>query len=337
MRRVLCWAILLFVLFCVNALCFGQEVVIKAVTAFPKGHLNTDPVPIFVSKVNEALKGKVRIDWVGGPEVIPSFDQPMALKTGRIDAILYTSFMYLEQLVPEALAKGLTELHPWEERASGAYQLWCEIFEKRLNAAYLGSLQSQIPFMLYVNKKISKVEDLKGLKIRVAPLYTPFMKAVGASPVTLPPTEIYTAMERKVVDGFMWPRLGMASWGLHEVTKYMLLPPVITGTENGCFINLNKWKQLPPEAQKVISEIAEDMEWIGAMRSVLLVDKEDKVRLKAGMQFIELPPQEAQKLRKIAYEETWKHVLSKAPEYGERLRKLSSKTALKPGTFPWQD
>lgn len=65
MKRAVLWLVVVLVSFCANALCFGEEVVIKAVTAFPNGHLNTDPVPIFVSKVNEALKGKVRIDRVG--------------------------------------------------------------------------------------------------------------------------------------------------------------------------------------------------------------------------------------------------------------------------------
>ena len=44
---------------------FCAEVVIKAVTAFPKNHLNNDPVQMFIDKVNEARgrKGKNRLGW----------------------------------------------------------------------------------------------------------------------------------------------------------------------------------------------------------------------------------------------------------------------------------
>jgi TRAP-type C4-dicarboxylate transport system substrate-binding protein len=56
----------------------SQPIVLKAVTAFPRNHLNNDPVPIFIDKVNKRAEGKLKIDWVGGPEVIKSFDQVLA-------------------------------------------------------------------------------------------------------------------------------------------------------------------------------------------------------------------------------------------------------------------
>ena len=102
----------------------SAPIVLKAVTAFPKNHLNNDPVPILVDKVNKRAEGKLKIDWVGGPEVIKSFDQVLALKGGTIDMLLYYPFGYMKPVMPEAWAKGLTELAEWEERKSGAFDLW---------------------------------------------------------------------------------------------------------------------------------------------------------------------------------------------------------------------
>src|SRR4030042_975662 len=116
----------------------SQQIVLKAVTAFPKNHMNNDPVPIFVDKVNKRAEGKLKIDWLGGPEVIKSFDQISALKSGTIDSILYYPFGYMKSLMPECEAKGSSELAEWEERKTGAFDLWCEIFKKRVNAQYLG-------------------------------------------------------------------------------------------------------------------------------------------------------------------------------------------------------
>src|SRR4030065_897828 len=180
----------------------SQVTVIKAVTAFPKPNANNDPVPLFIEAVNKHTQGKIKIDYLGGPEVFATFDQIHALKAGTIDAILYYPWAFMKSLMPEADAQGLSELAAWEERKSGLFELWTEIFEKRVNAKYLGRLHSNVTFNVFCKPKIEKVADLKGLKIRVMPLYIPFMKALGASPVTMAPTDIYTAIERGVVDGF---------------------------------------------------------------------------------------------------------------------------------------
>jgi len=336
MKKFIC--VMFFVsIFCfVSTIAFSAPIVLKAVTAFPKSHLNNDTVQMFVDSVNERCKGKLEIKWLGGPEVIAAFDQVNALKAGTMDMVLYYPFGYMKQIMPEAEAKGLTELAEWEERRSGAFELWEEIFAKRINAKYIGRFHNLIPFMLYVNKRITKIDDFKGLKIRVMPLYVPFLKALGASPILIPPTDIHTAMERKVVDGFVWPRTGMISWGLQEVTKYMILPGFFQ-MEPATMINMDKWKQIPKDVQTIISKTMEEMEYVATMRQIMIMEKEDNVRKKAGMEFIQLPPEEAQKLLKIINDETWKFMIQTAPEYGPKLQKATTKKALPKGAFPWQE
>ena len=322
-------------IFCfVSTIAFSAPMVLKAVTAFPKNNANNDGIQMFIDKVNEQAKGKLEIRWLGGPEVTAAFDQINALKSGTLDMLLYYPFGYMKQLMPEAEAKGLTELAEWEERKTGAYELWEDIFAKRVNAKYLGRFHNLIPFMMYANKKITKVEDLKGMKMRCMPLYVPFLKALGASPILLPPTDIHTAMERKVVDGFLWPRVGMTSWGLHEVTKYMILPGFFQ-MEPATMINMNKWKQIPPDVQEIIMKAMKDAEYIATMRQMMIIQAEDNVRLKAGMEFVTMPPEEADRLLTVVKDETWKFLIKSAPENGPKLQELSSKKAVPKGAFPW--
>jgi TRAP-type C4-dicarboxylate transport system substrate-binding protein len=331
------WIIMsIFLLFAVNVPdARSDPVVLKALTAFPKNHLNNDPVPIFIDKVNKRAAGKVKIDWVGGPEVIKTFDQIHALKAGTIDMLLYYPFGYMKSVMPESWCKGLTELAEWEERKTEAFKLWSEIFEKRVNAKYLGRFHSLLPFMVFSNKKIEKTDDFKGMKMRVMPLYIPFLKALGASPVTIPPTEIYTSLERGVVDGFMWPNVGMISFGLQEVTKYVLMPGVFQ-MEPATMIGMKTWMKIPPDMQKLIMEIMQDMEYIATMRNELIVKKEDRIRKQAGMETLQLSPTEAEKFRNVCYDKTWEYVTDMAPEYAPKLREASSRKALPKGTFPWQ-
>jgi TRAP-type C4-dicarboxylate transport system substrate-binding protein len=313
----------------------SQPIVLKAVTAFPKTHLNNDPVGLFVNAVNKRAAGRLKIEWLGGPEVSATFDQIHAIKAGTIDMDLYYPWAYMKSLMPEAEAQGLSELTAWEERKSGLFELWTEIFEKRVNAKYLGRLHSSVTFNVFCKPKIEKAADFKGLKIRVMPLYIPFMKALGASPVTIPPPDIYTAMERGVVDGFMWPRVGMISWGLQEVTKFMILPGVFQ-MEPATMINMDRWKKIPKDLQDLLLDVIQEYEYIGTARNYMILEKEEGVRAKAKMKIIELPPEEAEKFVKTAYDYTWEEVLKSATEYGPKLRKAMSKAAIPKGTFPWQ-
>ncbi len=335
MRKGLWVFLVLFAVSLVPCAVWGQTIVLKAVTAFPKTHLNNDPVPAFVDAVNKRAQGKLRIDWLGGPEVFAAFDQAMAVKNGTVDMALYYPFGYMKSIMPEADAKGLSELAEWEERKSGAFEVWSEIFEKRVNAKYLGRLHSNITFNVFTNKKIDKLADFKGLKIRVMPLYIPFMKSLGASPVTMPPTDIYTAVERGVVDGFMWPRVGMISWGLQEVTKYMVEPGVFQ-MEPATMMNMERWKKIPKDLQALIMEVIQEHEYIGTARNYMILDKEERVREKAGMKILKLSGADADNFVKAAYDNTWAEVLKSAPDYGPRLRKTMSKAAVPKGTFPWQ-
>lgn len=313
----------------------AQPIILKAVTAFPKPHLNNDPVALFIEAVNKRAQGRLKIEWLGGPEVFAPFDQVHAIKAGTIDMNLYYPWAYMKSLMPEAEAQGLSELAAWEERKSGLFELWSEIFEKRVNAKYLGRLHSNVTFNVFCNRKMEKVADFKGLKIRVMPLYIPFLKALGASPVTMPPPEIYTAMERGVVEGFMWPRVGMISWGLQEVTKFMIEPGVFQ-MEPATMVNLDRWKKIPKDLQDLLLEVIQEYEYIGTMRNYMIVAKEERVREKAGMKNIHLPPKEAEKFVKTAYDMTWAEILKAAPEYGPKLKKAMSKGALPKGAFPWQ-
>jgi TRAP-type C4-dicarboxylate transport system substrate-binding protein len=242
----------------------------------------------------------------------------------------------MKALLPVAEAKALSELMQWEQRASGAFDLLDNILAKRVNAKYLGSMHSFIGYHIYANKKITKLDDFKGVKIRAQPLYVPLLKALGATPVSMPAPEIFTAMERGVVDGFMWPKVGMISWGLHEITKYVVNPPILH--MGSCTaMNLDKWNKLPKDLQEILMDVMKDMEYIGAMRNIMIAEYEDNVRKKAGMEFVSLSTEDAEKLRTLAYEKTWEVVIKEAPEDGPKLRKLLSKDALPKGTFPWQE
>jgi len=302
----------------------AKPIVLKAISAFPKNHPHNLGIPGFIALVERKSKGQLKINWLGGPEVVKTFDQGEALKNGMVDMLLYNPFGYFKPFSPVFQAKGLSQLTAWEERTVGAYALWVKIFREKVNAEYLGSFNSMIPFRIYCNKKISGIADFKGMKIRVMPLYIPFVKALGAKAITIPPMEIYTAMQRGVVDGFMWPNYAIPGMGWHEVTKYAITPGVFS-IEPATLVNLDKFNSLPKNLQEVLNLCMEIMEGIDTARSLVRVNHDWKIMQAAGMKEIVLPPTDAKNFFDLAYDVTWKSVIKHTPVYGSQLKKLSSK------------
>ena len=304
----------------------AAPIVLKAVTFHPMNHPNVNPwVKMMIERVNKDSKGELTIKWLGGPEVIGANDQTNALKTGVVDMHPYHSFGYMVPVMKEGYAAGLTQLAAWEERKSGAFDLWDTILQKRINAKYLGRMHAGpgLPFWVYTNFKVEKIEDFRGKIIRVMPLYIPWLKAMGASTVTTTAGEIYTAIERKVIDGFVYP-MGVVGWGLHEVTKYRIEPGVFT-MEPACIINLDTWKKIPKHLQDLLLEVIADFEYISYAQHVVTAELERETMLKAGMTIISLPPSEAKKFRDLAYNVTWETVIKDAPEFGPQLRELTTR------------
>lgn len=304
----------------------AEPIVIKAVTALPKTHPDIfTSVPKFIDMVHKRSGGMIKIDWLGGPEVIGSFEQAEALMKGIIQLQLYTPLAYMAPRAPETEASSLSLYAPWEERKVGIFDLWDEIFQKKLNSKYLGRLAGVLPYHLYSAVKIEKLADFEGKIFRTHPLYAPLYKALGAKPVTIPPADLYTALERGTVQGTYWPEAGITGFALEEVVKYELWPG-IWQMQPGTLMNLDTWNKIPKEMQDVINECMEEAEYIAVAARIWEGQLDWEYKMKpAGMKRVMLPAEDADKYVALAYSANWEEIIKHAPEYGPRLKKLLSR------------
>jgi TRAP-type transport system periplasmic protein len=304
----------------------AQTITLKAITAWPKTAPDNKPFQIFAETVEKLVAkkypGELKINYIGGPEAVKTQDQVQALQRGMVD-ICYTTNAYYVSLLPEADAMKLSEFTPAEERARGAWAFWNDLHEKRLKIHYLGRLGHDMKFYLYLNKPI-KSADLKGLNIRVSPMYLQVIKGLGGNPVVIPPTEVYAALERNVVDGYCWVSVGIRDWGWQRVTKYIVEPGFYRGP-NPILVNLNTWNKLPRKFQDLLDEAAIESEKTVVAYFEDLAKKERPLLIKEGIRVIDLPPQEKEKFLRVATEEGWKDVLQKNPQTGPELKKLLTK------------
>jgi TRAP-type C4-dicarboxylate transport system substrate-binding protein len=187
---------------------------------------------------------------------------------------------------------------------------------------YLGRVIDYTPFHLYLTKKIDK-PDLTGLKIRITPVYRDFFQAIGATVMQTAPGEVYTALERGVVDGYGWPINGIFDLNWHEKTKYRV-DPGFYNAEVSLVMNLDKWKALNARQRDLLMKHVVALE--ADNDSWKKVNEEDiRKQAQAGIQVITFDAATAKQYYDKAYEVGWAAAIKSSPTYGPQMRKLFSK------------
>jgi TRAP-type transport system periplasmic protein len=306
----------------------AAPITIRAVSAWPRAaQFETQQFLAFTEMIqkeaNQKYPGQLAIDYKGAGEVIPTQQQIEALRNGLVDMIL-TAASYYTSIMPEMDTMSLTAMTPWEERKAGVNDYLEKLHNAKANAHYLARLGSGDLFHVFLAKPVQKIDDFKGMKIRVSPTHIPFMKSLGAEPVVTPPSEIYTAMERAVVVGYIQPVASIRTMGLLPVTKYMLRPgfyqPIVL-----VLMNLDFWKKLPDNLKNLVTENMEKGEHIMMENIKTKINAELEEFKKAGIGIIQLPSADAAKFSKMADDALTDVVLKKSPEEGKRLKELITK------------
>ena len=304
------------------------KIVIKAISAWPTNEpaVADDYLP-FIEQANKMLKEKfpdqVEIKYLGGPEVIPTKDQAEGLRSGVVHMYFGTD-AYYAGIAPEANCSKMTQLTGMEEKERGANAIFDEIHRKKLNATYLGRLGSEIGFQLYLNKEVKKPEDIKGLRIRVSPMYIEFIHALGATPIETSPGDVYQALERNVVDGYMWPLVTMRPWGWQEVTKYVVGPSFYKVC-HPILVNLDMWNKVPKPIQDALIDVLIKESIAAEARDLEKVKKEHELLEKAGLKFITFSPEDTKSYYDLAYTSGWEGLMKRAPEYAPKLKGILTK------------
>lgn len=300
----------------------AKPIVIKVVQSWPKPVEWNRPGEQYLKWAEMRLKGKVKFEILGGPEVVPTFQQGEAVRNGVVDMMLGAINYYSGQ-IPAVDCFKLFTLPPWELRKRGVYDYINKLHQEKLNAFFIGNtLPANVPFCLYTTFPVKKLEDFKGKTIRVTAIYRAFVEAMGGSPAIIAPSEVYTALQRGTVDGLGWPEMGLRDLGWHEVIKYRI-DPGFYALDGTAVMNLDKWKSLPPDVQEGLVTAVEEIEkaiWIEYDR---MLGNEKKALPKAGVQIIQLDPKEAKRYSDLAYKAGWDELLTKrAPKEAPKIKDM---------------
>ncbi|HEX2537358.1 MAG TPA: TRAP transporter substrate-binding protein DctP [Pseudolabrys sp.] len=300
----------------------AQEVTLRGVTSFAEKTTYSRGFEKFIERVNAEGKGVVHINYIGGPKAMPPFEVGNALKNGVVDIANVTGAFYTN-LMPEADAWKLTQRPMAELRKNGGFDYMAKLYAQKLNAVFLARVVDNNPFHLYLNKKIDG-PDLKGLKLRITPVYRDFFQALGGTVVQTAPGEVYTALERGVVDGYGWPITGVFDLGWNERTKYRV-DPGFYSAEVSILINKSVWDKLNDKQKAVLQKAAEQAEAEAVPEFTKENAAETERQAKAGIQTITFDAANTKRYVDEAYKAGWDGVIRQSAEHGPKLRTFFAK------------
>ncbi len=302
----------------------AQEIVLKAASAFDQGSAYSRAFERFVDFVNAEGKGHIRINYVGGGSKIMSvFEMGNALKTGVFDVLNINSAFY-SNLMPEADAIKLAHRSLEEQRKDGSWDYLQNLLNQKVNAYLLAQSKGNVPFHFYLRKgakPISSAADLRGMKFRATPIYHAFLIELGVTPIRMVPNDIYTGMERGVVDGYGWPIQGIDELGLVPVTAYRIDPGFFVGSDE-LLVNLDVWKKLNPRQKEILTYAAAWLESWLPMYEKYENEEAKRMQAQVGIKVLELKGDEAKKYLETGYKAAWEQVLKASPEHGPKLKAL---------------
>ncbi|MFH1488671.1 MAG: TRAP transporter substrate-binding protein DctP [Pseudomonadota bacterium] len=305
-----------------SALAAPKAVELKLWSAWPNKMDPSKPgLQLLMDMIKE--KGKsvnLSIRYVGGPEIFSPFQGCESLQKGIVD-MAYTAAAYNTGVIPEVDAMKLMQTSASEDRKNGAFDLMNKWHNEK-GLEFMARAATGQGFQGYLTKKVTK-PDLKGLTMRIVPIYIPLIEALGAKGVNTAGGEVYTALERGTVDGFWWGSREIRPWGWHEVCKYIWGPPFWT-TDVYVFMNKKKWESLDPAQREMLTELFKEYEAKTNAAQVSLEDEVTRKLLESGMEEIKFSPEDEKWYLNMDYTEGWKAALKKSPRV-EQLKKLVAK------------
>jgi len=317
-RRLLTQAAALVLALGAATASWSQEVTLRLVSGFAENGIYVQRLQPWINKFNAEGKGVLQINFIGGPRAIPSFELGNAVKTGVVDVAMNTGAFYTN-VMPEADFLKLTQIPVAEQRKNGAFDAINKVWNEKGNMQYLARMVENQPFHIYTNKKVDK-PDLTGQKIRISPVYRDFFQSLNASVITTPPGEVYTALERGVVDGYGWPIGGIFDLNWHEKTKFRI-DPGFYDAEVSLIMNLPAYKKLSDAQRSYLQKQLLALEAENTFWARYATEETDR-QAKAGIQTINFDAATSKAFREKAYDIGWAGAVKQSPEVAARFKAL---------------
>ncbi|MCE7999645.1 MAG: TRAP transporter substrate-binding protein [Rhodobiaceae bacterium] len=235
----------------------------KMVTSWPKGAPGVGTsADRLAAKINQMSGGRLTVTVYGAGELVPPFEVFDAVSSGTAEMGHGASHFWSGKDPAFNYFTGLPFGLTAHERIGwlnfgGGQALWDETYAPfGVRAFFAGS--SGVQAGGWFTESIKALDDLQGLKMRIAGLGGEVLRRLGVTVTLIPPGEIFGAMTSGTIDAAEWvgPWNDIA-FGLSDVAKHYYLPAFHEpGPALECLVNLEAFAALPEDLQAIVREAA---------------------------------------------------------------------------------
>lgn len=296
-----------------------NPMVLKCGISSPAKEDEARAVTLFGNEVQKRTNGRVQFKFFYGASLIKKPQLVEGVARGIAD-ISIGPISFVTGKIPAAgvfEVYGSYRLERFKEMERAVNPILVELFEK-YGIHHLGAFNPGPALYVHKKKFLPSPRAWQGQKMRLGGRWQSGLgKEWGASPVFMPPPDLYLALQRGVIDGFMLPWHLTWAFKLYEVTPY------ITDTGLNCNLgivtmNLKKWNALTKTDQEIFNRTADEvMTWANLeMASGEMKERQDI--LSKGGKVYDLTPEEKKVYSKSAYE-MWPEVRKAGGPIGNKL------------------
>lgn len=279
---------------------------------------NWDTIESVIKDIEKLSGGKLKVRHFNRT-VVPPFKQLQPVSSGAFD-LHYTSTAYHGGTTAMGQFGDTLKKDPKLRRSSGLFDMLDKHYQQKHNLKLLAWAGTP-GYHILLKKPIGPSGDLKGLKIRGNPAYKPLIDALGGTMITLPAPQIYTSLQKNLIDGAAWVQHSMTQRKFYEVVKYMARPTFGTSTQV-LLMNLNRWKKLSPDMQKVLEQAGKNVETMADK----IVSADAKANLKGmqekGVKFTQYGEKYRDRIQQIYNEGVWANIVKKHGKEAEEMVKV---------------
>jgi len=280
--------------------------------------------PSVSKNVNQLIKmidantdGRVKISKFPANSICPGGEVLSAVATGILDMGISIGGYNAGAIPAAAVEDGLP--FQW----SGLRQMTEILWDYGLEDLMRGEYKKQGVYLIglyeaggtgaqiYTTKPVQSLQELKGKKIRTWGHFLKLVEKIGASPVSMPLGEVYSALQMGVLDGVLIVTAVIESFKFYEVVPYGLVPQFNWGATHSTFINPKKWDELPGDLKKIVQLTFHDWRswnarYYNPRHNYVTIEDVEKM----GIKMTQLPDSDVREIKKAALE-IWDDVAAK--------------------------
>ena len=169
---------------------------------------------------------------------------------------------------------------------------WPEYAHELRGLKVLAVQGGTLPGLLTRTRPIRRLDDLRGLRVRVPTELLNVLRDLGADPVSMPMGEVYSALAKGVLDGVVAPADTLKSLHFGEVAKYFTEIDIPRGAYPARAMNLARWGKLSDQQRAVLEDSIPIWETALSTETRAAVLSGEAAGRAQGVEFIAVPPED---------------------------------------------